>query len=246
MNDKQHSDKNQFAPYDLLLFGLAVVSLINLSLWILLPPKDEARRVLSFFDSLIALVFLFDFFRSLYRATNRRAYLKWGWLDFLGGIPITGLSIFRWARVFRNIRVLRAVGGRDIMHSIRKQLASHVFISVLLLMSIVVVFGAIFIARVERAAPGSMIETPGQAIWWAIVTITTVGYGDKVPVTPAGRTLAVVLMFIGVGLASLLTGMVARFFITTGRSEEDMAATKSDIESLRAEIAEIRKMLSKE
>jgi voltage-gated potassium channel len=241
MDENPSSRRPAISAYDLFLFILAILSLINLLLWAIVSSDAAVRSIISVFDSLIALIFLFDFFRNLYIAPDRRAYMKWGWLDFLGGIPFTGFAIFRLARAVRVVRVMRQVGGREIIRSIRIRLAHHVFITALILMSIVVVFGGILVQRFEEHSPDSTIETPGEAIWWAIVTITTVGYGDEIPVSEGGKIMAVIVMILGVGLASLLTGLVARVFISSGT--EDDLATKADIESLRAEIVALRNQI---
>ncbi len=65
----------------------------------------------------------------------------------------------------------------------------------------------------ENGARGSTIHNYGDALWWAIVTVTTVGYGDKYPVTAGGRGVAVVLMLVGIGLIGVLTATVASYFV---------------------------------
>ena len=241
MDETPSTKRPAISAYDLFLFVLAILSLINLILWVIPSLDGRSRLILSLFDSLIALVFLYDFFRNLYQAPDRREYMRWGWLDFLGGIPFTGFAIFRVARVIRIFRVMRQVGGGELIRAIRVRLAQNVLITALIMMSIVVVFGGIIVYRFEALDPASTIQTPGQAIWWAIVTITTVGYGDEVPVSNVGKIMAVIVMILGVGLASVLTGLVARVFIHVGT--EDDLATKADIESLRSEIIALRDQL---
>ena len=92
MDENPSTRRPVLSAYDLFLFILAILSLINLLLWAVLTSEPGARLILSLFDSLIALVFLFDFFRNLYLAPDRWAYMKWGWLDFLGGIRALGFA----------------------------------------------------------------------------------------------------------------------------------------------------------
>jgi voltage-gated potassium channel len=77
----------------------------------------------------------------------------------------------------------------------------------------------------ERDAPGANIHDYGSALWWGIVTMTTVGYGDKFPVTGLGRCVAVVLMLVGIGLLGVITATVASFFV-----QEHTDANKAKIE----------------
>ena len=83
-----------------------------------------------------------------------------------------------------------------------------------------------------------MIVKGEEALWWTIVTMTTVGYGDYVPTTTSGRLLAVVLMFLGVGLFGVLTSFLASAFATPARE-----AREEEIAEIRKELAEIKQML---
>jgi len=82
------------------------------------------------------------------------------------------------------------------------------------------ILASIFILEVEENAPGSNIRTAEDAIWWSYVTITTVGYGDKYPVTTEGRIIAAVLMTVGVGLLGTFTGFLASWFVSEEKEEE--------------------------
>lgn len=90
----------------------------------------------------------------------------------------------------------------------------------------------------EHAAPGAKIHTYGDALWWAVTTVTTVGYGDKFPVTAGGRAVAVVLMLVGIGLIGTLTATVASFFVESGagRDKQDIEARLGRIETMLAEL----------
>lgn len=72
----------------------------------------------------------------------------------------------------------------------------------------------------EHNAPGSNIHNYGDALWWAIVTVTTVGYGDKYPVSAGGRGVAVILMLVGIGLIGVLTATVASYFVEEKSDQE--------------------------
>ena len=92
--------------------------------------------------------------------------------------------------------------------------------------------------QAERNAPGATIRTFGDALWWSITTVTTVGYGDVVPVTATGRMVAVALMIGGVSLLGVVTATLASWIIQRV-SEEDatkQAVTVAHIEELREEI----------
>lgn len=98
--------------------------------------------------------------------------------------------------------------------------------------------GAIAVLDAERSAPGSHITSLGDALWWAAVTVTTVGYGDTFPVTVLGRVVAFALMLVGISLLGVLTASVAAWFV--GRTREVENEVLVELRALRAEVAELR------
>ncbi len=90
----------------------------------------------------------------------------------------------------------------------------------------------------EHQAKGSTIHNFGDALWWAIVTVTTVGYGDKFPVTAGGRAVATILMFVGIGLIGVLTATVASYFVEQGADDDraDLVERLDRIESMLVEL----------
>ena len=94
----------------------------------------------------------------------------------------------------------------------------------------------------ERGKAGSSIETIGDAVWWAFVTIATVGYGDMVPVTMAGRVIGIVLMVVGLALVAIITASVASWFVANSRGEDVEGITARDAED-RHRIMELERKL---
>jgi voltage-gated potassium channel len=83
--------------------------------------------------------------------------------------------------------------------------------------------GAVAVLDAERGSPGANINTFGDALWWAASTVTTVGYGDRYPVTTEGRVIAVLLMLVGIALVGSITASVAAWFV---RSSEESAGSR--------------------
>jgi voltage-gated potassium channel len=88
----------------------------------------------------------------------------------------------------------------------------------------------------EQHAHGSTIHNFGDALWWATVTVTTVGYGDKYPVSPGGRGLAVVLMLVGIGLISVLTATAASYFVEE-KADQQKAKLNQRLDRIEAMLA---------
>jgi voltage-gated potassium channel len=170
--------------------------------------------LLEIADTAICFIFLWDFFYRLYRAPNRAAFMKWGWVDFISSIPMLG--VFRWGRLVRVIRILRILRGirstKVILNVLFEHRAKGALTVVALISAVLIIFSSIAILNAE-AVPEANIKTGGDALWWAVTTVTTVGYGDKFPVTAAGRIIAALLMFTGVGLFGTFTGFIASFFL---------------------------------
>jgi len=224
------------------MFGLGVYVLLALGAQTFLPLSDSTSAILDHLDDGICLVFLGDFFISLFHAPNKLAYLKWGWIDLLSSIPM--IDMFRAGRIARIIRILRAFRGirsaRFIADYLVHYRANGAFFGVALLSILLVLFSSIAILQFENTAE-SNIRTPQDALWWAFATITTVGYGDKFPVTTEGRMVAAVLMTAGVGLFGSFTGLVASWILTPTNKDKQQ---DSELARLREQVEAIQRHLT--
>lgn len=202
--------------------GVLNVVVVVLSVYVLLallvstvfrlPP--ETTRLLTFADNAICGFFLLEFCLRLYRAPNKWHFLRWGWVDLLASVPsVAVLRVGRTLRLVRILRILRAFRStRHLLHHLFRSRVQGTFTAAALVAALMVIFSAIAILQVETS-PASNIKTAEDALWWAYSTITTVGYGDKYPVTGAGRLIAAALMTVGVGLFGTFTGLLASWFM---------------------------------
>jgi len=174
----------------------------------------ETSKLLTYFDYVICTFFFLEFSYRFIKAESKLAFMKWGWIDLLSSIPM--IDFLKAGRLFRLIRLLRVIRA----FKSTRQLLNHIFLnkakgtltSVSILAILLIIFSAIAILEVEDN-PNSNIKTAEDAIWWTYSTITTVGYGDKYPVTTEGRVLAMVLMTFGVGLFGTFTAYIASIFV---------------------------------
>ena len=223
--------------YQLFMLGLSLYALSALLVEVAFTVDPEVRVILDLADYAVCAVFLVDFVISLVTAENRWKYMAtWGWLDLLSSIPV--LDAARWgriARVTRVLRVLRAIRAARLLTTVvLRDRAQNSALAVSLIALLLIVFSSIAVLQFESGAD-SNIRTGGDAIWWAFVTMATVGYGDHFPVTTGGRVVAIVLMSAGVGLFGTFSAFLAAWFL-----KPDERAEESELRALREEIAALR------
>jgi voltage-gated potassium channel len=213
----------QYSNYDLFILVISVLSLFVMALYYL-PGIGQTETAVAFaLDTVFSFIFLYDFFRSLKRAADRWGYFKQsGWLDLLGSLPtVTFLRIFRIARLIRIIRTMRRIEFEEVWRVYKENRAESTFYTTLIIVILLLTFTSLTIVQIESASPEAQITTSSDALWWSLVTTTTVGYGDLVPTTDTGRLLATLLMTLGVALVSVLTSYVTTSLILRGDPEEE-------------------------
>jgi voltage-gated potassium channel len=139
------------------------------------------------------------------------------------------------------LRALRLVASIARISSLARRGASErVIVSAVLVATTVLVAGAAVAVEAERGTPGATIRTFSDAIWWALSTVTTVGYGDKYPITAEGRIVGGILMVIGIGSMGAVTAALASRLIRTDPTE----ALATQVTLLRAEVAHLTTLLT--
>jgi voltage-gated potassium channel len=247
-DDIQNTNQNQagagYRTYDLFIFAITILSLLIVVIMVLPGIDDDTKQIAFALDSLFSLIFLGDFFYSLYKAPDRRAYLKWGWLDFLGSLPaLPQLRVFRVARLVRIARILRRTSTREIWQTYKERRGESTFWTTALVTLLVLAIASLRILHIEEGSPEANIHTATDALWWAIVTVTTVGYGDKTPTTDAGRIMASGLIVLGVVLVSVLTSYVTSELYLRGGSQDETATIGEELARINTRLDEIGRLL---
>ncbi len=171
------------------------------------------------------LIFVLDYVVRLWLARDRRSFF----LKHIPDLLIVGLPALRPMRLLRLVVLFRIL-NRKAAASLRGRVPLYVSISA----GTLVLCAALAVLDAERYAPGSNIKSFGNALWWAVVTVTTVGYGDHFPVTLQGRFVAGGLMIGGVALIGVVTASFAAWFIDRVRDDEVEveAATRRDLDQI--------------
>jgi voltage-gated potassium channel len=151
---------------------------------------------------------------------------------------VDALRIGRAARVMQILRVLRGVRSTKLVAGfLLDRRAEGTFLAATLVSLPLVVFTIVAILQFEHV-DGANITSAQDAVWWSVVTITTVGYGDRYPITGEGRAIAALLMIAGVGLFGTFSGFVASWFLAPAKKEHE-----SELHELRKEIINLRQPL---
>ncbi|MGM9923844.1 MAG: potassium channel family protein [Bacillus sp. (in: firmicutes)] len=192
------------------LSNLFFSSLAILSL--LLLDKDQHYQWLN--RAIIFIYFIYILYHLL-KSENKWAYIKSHPLELIALIPLNG--VFQGAmliRLFRLVVVIKAL--KKYFPRFTGILETNGLYKVLAFTASLIILAAIPINYFEEG-----INSFAEGIWWAIVTTTTVGYGDFAPVTTPGRITAVILMLVGIGCIGMITGSVATYLTKANKKDED-------------------------
>lgn len=252
--------------YEIFILVLTIFSLFLIVLQFL-PIDDDTRFLVGVYDDVVCVIFLVDFTFNMLISHPRREYFigESGWLDLIGsipslpGVPFTG--VLRLARVARLLRIRRALAGqagRDLVRDVIRNRGQYAVFITLLSALMVLSLSSIAVLQFESKSLNGNIKTGGDALWWAVVTITTVGYGDFYPVTSLGRLTALFVMVAGVGIIGALASILASFLVSSPAEEEQQVreltgaetpVTNEDLSAelirLSSEIAAIRERLER-
>lgn len=208
--------------YEIFIGALSVLSIVNLVLiWIV--EDTSLDYVMGFINLLLSAILFGDFCLRLWTAPNRGRYFlrEYGWADLLASVPLPQLKVLRVFRLARVYRLMRDVGVRRLVITVVRDRAGSALLSLLLIAILVLEFGSLEMLSLEASAPGANITTASDALWYMIVTMSTVGYGDQYPVTNPGRMLGSIVIIIGVGIFGTLTGYLANAFLAAPASPKD-------------------------
>lgn len=228
--------------YELFIGALSILSIVNLLLlWVV--QNESLNTVLLIVNAIMFPIFLGDFLYRFFTSPNRTHYFLrgFGWADLLSSLPFQQVKIFRIFRIWRVIRLFMEFGASNLVREFVTHRAENALLTVGFLVLCVLEFGSLAVLKAEAASPDANITTAGDALWWAYVTITTVGYGDRFPVTNWGRIVGIFVMTAGVGLFGTLSGFLANTFLSPPKPKVE--ETTDEVATPKAKVAELKRMI---
>ena len=238
------------ANWSAFVMAVTILSIFNSFLNLLGLPR-QARVVLGAYNVGISLILWGDFFFMLKKAPDRRKFWveQYGWLALLGSFP--------FMRIFRALwfwLVLRKIGlrPRNLLARISiNRDAEGTLLGMLFVVIVVFQFAVVFVLFYEAPAVGGNIKSVSDAFWWAFVTVSTVGYGDKYPVTTGGRVVGFALIVVGIALFSVITGTLTQWFLGKRRLRDlkasaDARAQKEKNAPEQTTLEDIKRLLEQQ
>lgn len=197
---------------------------------LVISPPGPLGAIATALSALIWGTFAVDLGIRVWMAPDRGQYLL--------RHPVDVLAVVLPA--FRSLRLLRVfTAAQWLVRRGAKVALGRTAAAIAVTAATVAFIGALAALDAERGAPGGHIDTLGDALWWAVVTMSTVGYGDVFPVTTMGRIVGVAMMVVGVSMLGVVTATVAAWFLerVQGEQPDEVGALREELEAVRADQA---------
>ena len=250
----KESNSRLSLAYELVMAGLALVVAVILFIEFTRPLTEEQKMLLTNIDLSILAVFAVDYFYRLARARSKWSFFKSNIFDLIAIMPFD--KTFRVARLARLTRLARLSRTTRLTRLLRLsrlvrivlvlRRSGRTFLEVLktngLIYIIIATFALVFGGAFGIIFFESGIDTFEDAIWWSLVTTTTVGYGDISPESAGGRVIAAFLMVVGIGFIGMVTGSVATYFVdklSKKEPEEKRTVTEEQMEYVKQQLDQI-------
>ncbi len=241
---KLHDElKVRLNGWDWVVFVVALGALLLVLLETFLVLSAPTLAVFRWIDNAACGIFFIDVLVRWRRMGWSAEFWRWGWVDLLAAIPFDAafrtLQIIRVYRILRVLRILYKLQELTTGTTLNERLLALPGVAV-----VMIVFSTALMVEAERHAPGATIKSGGDALWWALTTVTTVGYGDTYPVTTEGRIIAAGLMLVGIALFGSISAIVTSKLILP-KETKDHEELRREVRALHGEIRDLRDELKK-
>ncbi|MCK0125171.1 ion transporter [Gelidibacter sp. F2691] len=202
----------------LFIQALILVSVVTFSMETIPDLEPETRAILHKIEVFSVLIFTLEYFIRIYIAERKLKFIFsfFGIIDFLAilpfyliiGIDLRSLRALRFLRLFRILKLVRYNRAMNQFSRAIKSAKEQIFLFIFITL-ILIYFAAVGIYYFENAAQPEHFSSIFDSLWWAIITLTTVGYGDVYPITVGGKVFTFFILMIGLGIVAIPTGIIS-------------------------------------
>jgi voltage-gated potassium channel len=200
---------------------MMILALLSTYLLVLEFTVDLTPSQIKWFgriDMTVALIFLTEFCIKFYIAKSKRKFFMTHWWELLAAIPVTtpttqSMRLIRFLRLIRLIRLIRVVEGVQEILDYLERFAKQTYLVYVLTVWSTIIFCSTLVFHAFEHSINSRVRNLFDSFWWAMTTVTTVGFGDIYPVTVGGRIVGIFLMMGGIGTSMIFTALVASFLV---------------------------------
>ena len=244
LKELRNKNLKRFAQLLLIIFVLSDIVLLTMITFI--PVSPQLALYIGIFDLMVVLILIPDFIIRFKDAGDKKEFFKHNWIDLLGMVPeiVIGpyATVFRYLRLIRLIKILSLFKMQinQILKFLHKTRIDYgVFVVIIMLISGAIIF------YIFEMGHNQSIQGFDDALWYLVVTITTVGYGDISPVTAEGRVIGTLIMITGIGFVSFLTATIASVFVKEDNEEElvKIDEVHQKLDNLKTEIEELKEII---
>ena len=222
--------------FDYTIDVLIILSIIAFSIETFPDNSEETKELLHRFDILCFFVFSIEYVLRIYVAKKKSKYLFsfYGIIDFLAIAPffLSSFLDLRFLRAFRILKIFRSLQLKKFNLAIKRIEIASKLIKEELTLFFIVIFILIFtvssgIYYFENEAQPETFKSVFHSMWWAVVTLATVGYGDVVPITLGGRIFTIIVLILGLLIVTVPAGLSATSLIKAREIQEEEEGKKS-------------------
>lgn len=226
----EDEETKQGRNFNLFIKILIVLSLISISIETLPELDSNLRLLLEIFEIITVLIFTVEYLLRIFVADKKLSYIFsfYGLIDLIAILPfyiavgfdLRSIRIFRLLRVARMLKFARYNDAINRLYEAFRTIKAELIVFLAITLCVLYV-AALGIYYFENPVQPEKYSSVFHSLWWAIATLTTVGYGDVYPITFGGRTFTFVLLMIGIGLISVPTGLIASALTKSLKNETE-------------------------
>lgn len=216
--------------FNILIQILILISVVTFSMETVPDLEPQTRTMLRYVEIFCVLVFTLEYFLRIYVADRKLKFIFsfFGIIDFLAilpfylavGVDLRSLRALRFLRLFRILKLVRYNKAMNQFSRAIKSAKEQIFLFIFITL-ILIYFAAVGIYYFEHNAQPEHFSSIFDSLWWAIITLTTVGYGDVYPITVGGKVFTFIILMIGLGIVAIPTGIISSALTNSVDKSED-------------------------